>query len=457
MAEAFVKKNMAAHASSVQAATTTSTSAATSHHQRPLYKNNSSIIGRHQPLVPIRVDCTSSKQNLRIIETILMDPQVWPVPLVFERYDPNNNDDDDKADATSTANNISSSNNNHKSFQMRATPESIEANVRFLSHNVLTDAEVQGMGRTTRHFTGRAELWSISLQERVMDQIRPQVEGIAQDAAATLYSSTTRNSYAQSQAASSSKRKRTSDATAAVSSSTSTAEEPAEKKSKTTNDAVEQGPTSAESNQTQQQQMATSTATTKTPSLLPPPPCYDPTPAEQVRFQRLGHAVKQATAASALIPIRVRMSVHGIRIHDDFYWDPHLHLQTNTNDSSTSRNSVATNALEMARITGKDLNLPDEAIQAMAVDIVEQVHGLGMVSDNAVYKQELMEIMSVQTQKMATLSPPACTAATTTSRSSTEPHKANVTAAWLLDSRKHATDAAHLVSQHRPVVAAKTK
>jgi hypothetical protein len=119
------------------------------------------------------------------------------------------------------------------------------------------------------------------------------------------------------------------------------------------------------------------------------------------------------------------------------------------------------NALEFARITGKDLNLPDEAIQAIAVDIVEQIHGLRMCPDNNnnsanttnnnnIYKQELFEIIAAEKKQMSTLTDMNSGSGNSTSHH----HKHQITAAWLLDSRKHAMDAAHLVSQHRPVVAA---
>jgi hypothetical protein len=377
----------------------------------------------HQPLVPIRIDVSSQNSSsgnsnkqttnsgIRIIDTLLLDPQVWPIPLVFERlYD----DDDDDGDEEMRA----------------ATEDSIEANVRFWAHHVLTDAEVQGMGRTTRHFTGRADLWSASLQEAIMDQIRPQIQVIANENAAKSFWN------AQSQRK---KKKRQ-----ATETSTSAA---AAKKVKATSEE-----TKKPDQQQQQQSSANAPAPATTPPSPPPrPSCYVPTPLEQARLQYLTRAIQESSSSSSsssscLIPIRIRMSVHGIRIHDDFLWDPNLHLTTTA--TATATTITAMNALEFARITGKDLNLPDEAIQAMAVDIVEQIHGLTMCRDddnnksnnnnnnnNFLYKQELSEIIVAEKKRS----------------NSNEPHsRHNVTAAWLLDSRKHAMDAAHLVSQHRP-------
>jgi len=94
-------------------------------------------------IVPIRVDVISEDKTLRIVDTLLFDPTCWPVTL----------------------------------FQ--PIHVSMEENITQMAHTILSDAEVQGMGRTVRHFTGRLELWTPKLQKAVEDQLRPQLWKIA--------------------------------------------------------------------------------------------------------------------------------------------------------------------------------------------------------------------------------------------------------------------------------------
>jgi hypothetical protein len=94
-------------------------------------------------LIPIRVDVVSDDKSIRIVETLLFDPTCWPVPLSAPLH------------------------------------ESLEKNVRQLAHTLLSDLEVQGMGRTVRHFTGRVDLYSSSLQTKIEGQLRPQLWDLA--------------------------------------------------------------------------------------------------------------------------------------------------------------------------------------------------------------------------------------------------------------------------------------
>jgi hypothetical protein len=93
--------------------------------------------------VPVRIDVTSEDKNIRIVDTLLVDPTCWPIPL----YAP--------------------------------LRQSVEANVREYAHTILSDMEVHGMGRTVRHFTGRVDLYSPVLQTKIEDQLRPQLWAIA--------------------------------------------------------------------------------------------------------------------------------------------------------------------------------------------------------------------------------------------------------------------------------------
>lgn len=94
-------------------------------------------------LIPIRIDVVSDDKSTRIVETLLFDPSCWPIPLFAPLH------------------------------------QSLEQNVRQLAHTLLSDLEVQGMGRTVRHFTGRVDLYSSSLQAKIEDQLRPQLWNLA--------------------------------------------------------------------------------------------------------------------------------------------------------------------------------------------------------------------------------------------------------------------------------------
>jgi hypothetical protein len=96
-------------------------------------------------LVPVRVDVVSDDRSLRIVDTLLLDPTCWPVPL----YHP--------------------------------LEDAIQENAAQLAYSILSDAEVQSMGRTVRHFTNRQDLWTPRLQELTEQQLRPQLLRIATD------------------------------------------------------------------------------------------------------------------------------------------------------------------------------------------------------------------------------------------------------------------------------------
>lgn len=95
-------------------------------------------------LVALRIDATSHDSNVRIIDTILLDPNCFPIPLLPPLH------------------------------------ESVEQNAKEMANTIISDAEVIGMGRTVRHFTNRVDLWSPSLQEIVEEQLRKQMWNIVQ-------------------------------------------------------------------------------------------------------------------------------------------------------------------------------------------------------------------------------------------------------------------------------------
>jgi SNF5 / SMARCB1 / INI1 len=97
-------------------------------------------------LVPLRIDVASSTTGVRIVDTILFDATCWPIPILLS-----------------------------------SLRDAVEKNVQELAHNIVADAEVSGMGRTIRHFTGRADLYTKALHDQVADQLRPQLYEVLED------------------------------------------------------------------------------------------------------------------------------------------------------------------------------------------------------------------------------------------------------------------------------------
>jgi hypothetical protein len=113
--------------------------------------SNTSTISTIKPtLIPIRIDVLTDDRLLRVVDTVLIDPTCWPIPLGAPLH------------------------------------ETVERNVTYLAHTILSDAEVQGMSRTVRHFTGRVDIWTPQLQEKVEDQLRPQIWKIINGRAKTI-------------------------------------------------------------------------------------------------------------------------------------------------------------------------------------------------------------------------------------------------------------------------------
>lgn len=91
--------------------------------------------------IPIRVDVTSEDDSkLRIVDTLLLDRNVLPLPLESNRLE-----------------------------------ESLAENALYMAKSILGDAEVTGMGRTVRHFTGRMDLWSWDMVEKIQKCILDQL------------------------------------------------------------------------------------------------------------------------------------------------------------------------------------------------------------------------------------------------------------------------------------------
>lgn len=310
-------------------------------------------------LVPIRIDVFTSDKSLRVVDTLLFDPTVWPIP--FPQHV-----------VSSNSNNNNSRINTYDAARMAW----IESNVQLLANELLADQECLGMGRTARHFTGRVDLWSDTMQSLIADQIRPQLVQVALGTATTarqrpLVAIKRKTSAADTQ----------SDVTVTKKAKIDSMEvDTPEKESTKSNEEGQQPPKETETTET------TATAPAK-------------------EKEKADKPTQKLPAKSNLIPIRIRLLVHGVRIHDDFDWDPCLGMSP----------------LELAEAMGRDLNLSDEAVVALTIDMAEQIHGLVVLPDEP--GTEVDE--------------------------GGPPDRRNVTAAWPLEQRVHITNVAHLVAQHR--------
>lgn len=319
--------------------------------------------GDYQPLVPLRVDvslagtnkASPSTPSIRIVETILLDPWIWPL----------------------------------KPKKINDQTEWIEDNARYLAHNLLTDLEVQGMGRTVRHFTNRSEIWSIELQKKIMDQLRPQLQIVAD--------------MRQNQ------RKRRRDETLFLQ-----LEEDSTKPSRTSKVKLEdkEQDDSKVKKESEVETKPESTVTTEGVA------SSSTTPADGKAIKEESSSVSKDTgekksgeaSLSHLILIQIRLSVHGIRVHDDCWWDPSM--------------SCKVSPLDYAQSLGRDLNLSAEAIQSVAIDIAEQLYGSPrngqLPSDLAIVDEGSVAQPNTRTA-----------------------------AVWAMDQRTHISHVAHLVAQHR--------
>lgn len=102
--------------------------------------------------------------NLRIVDTLLLDPLVFPIAINYN-----------------TVNSID---------------ETINANAELLANTILADSEVIGMvSRTARHFTGRLDLWSWPFMKQIQEQIRVQLIAIVKGQYVNDQSITSLRSY----------------------------------------------------------------------------------------------------------------------------------------------------------------------------------------------------------------------------------------------------------------------
>lgn len=238
-------------------------------------------------LVPLRVNVVSDDKTVTLVETLLLDRYCWPIMPLLDPIE-----------------------------------DSIQRNADALAYMLLSDMEVQGMGRTTRHFTGRVDLWSASLQAKIKDQLIPQLRHVAKTTKLKVV-----------------KRK-------AQLPSHEYEEETGNKDSK--KQKVENGAEDApEGNENGKDENNTPEKKEDSIESTPPP-----------TIRKKKH--------SELVPVRLRLCVNGVCIHDDFIWDL----------------SIPQCPIEFAQSLGDDLNLSDEAVVAIVTSIVEQLDGSAVEDTN---------------------------------------------------------------------------
>jgi SNF5 / SMARCB1 / INI1 len=174
-------------------------------------------------------------------------------------------------------------------------------------------------------------------------------------------------------------------------------------------------------------------------------------------------AVANATSGN-LVPIVIRFEWQGLCLCDEFDWDPSL---------STF------NALGMAQTLAADLNLPEDVVNALAIDIAEQVCAATATMNRSITNGTTLAASSGNihhpTAVTATATAvrgsmerdddfvrAAVTAATTTVQGTADPaasgthtavvanNSSRTTAAWMVTPSSQATHVLHLASHYYP-------
>ncbi|EEC45543.1 predicted protein [Phaeodactylum tricornutum CCAP 1055/1] len=217
-------------------------------------------------LVPIRVDAFYEDDkkmiHIRLVDTLLLDPQLLPLPH-----------------------------------------SSLEENTQHLAYTMLSDAEVLGMGRTVRHFTGRLDLWSHPLQQLIADQIRPQLQQALSGKRVLLDTIRERNTKKVK----------------LEGNSTSSGKDPGSGLPNSNSQVAP--PESAKEALKSSEGENTQTVTAATEKVDFASKTKDEGTEQVHSFSRLE---QEKSSSSSLIPIRLRLSVHGVRIHDDFLLGPSI-------------------------------------------------------------------------------------------------------------------------------------
>ena len=155
---------------------------------------------------------------------------------------------------------------------------------------------------------------------------------------------------------------------------------------------------------------------------------------------------KRKRSSAHIVQIKLRMSVNGIRIHDDFQYDCSMaHIYS---------------PMDMAKDLARDLNLNQEAMQAITLEILEQLAmftgepkprekqvPFGWGEDAQILFRTVEERHKAWKDGQAPKSPAVALMLPSSGR---EISPLNTSAAWELDNKAHVTNIAYLVSQQKP-------
>jgi len=122
-------------------------------------------------LYPIRVDVSTSDNALRIIDTILIDPNCLPVPPPVGSILNNNNNNNTNINNSSPPDTIDQSSSSYFNLEQ----ETIRLNAAHLARSLIADMEVEGMTQKSAKI-GRLRLFqNESLLQQVQDTIEKQL------------------------------------------------------------------------------------------------------------------------------------------------------------------------------------------------------------------------------------------------------------------------------------------
>jgi hypothetical protein len=274
-----------------------------------------------------------------------------------------------------------------------------------VAYRLLADAEVMGMGRSGRHYTNRVELYRPDLHHEITRQIRAQTEFAKQQHRHQVES-------AEAQLSALLMRKKRKARAVAIERLTpakkSNTEETDQAVAKT-GDGTGQADAAGTTQQEERPKDSLASESQRSTS-----PGEGKQTIKEIVVPKLA---SKEVVASACKHVRLRLAAYGLRIHDDFFVD------VRHEDDADGMGPI-----RIAQQLGRELKLPVELVQAIAIEIHEQLHG------RPVHDDALMLAGGDDGQP-----PPEVLR-----------DKDNVTAAWVLDQRVHITNVAHLVSHHRP-------
>ena len=329
-------------------------------------------------LYPIRIDVTSNDRQLRLVDTLLWDPS-----CEF----PSSEDD---------------------------------AVLDQLALEMVRDAVVIGVGRSARYFTNRLEIAeTVELQQKISQQMAEQFRAMHEMVAASVtaplqpqslehatksvaaIASGEDGSHVQTNPTTRQREDETITTGAGVGEDV---EERHQQDASPMQDVVATSPSgrdtmalTQEENPPKRPRIEAKAGTTITENK-----------SDKKGKQSLSDAMK--TSQNNLVSIRLRLLIHGVRIHDDFDYDP-----------------AVLSPLQLAQSIATDLNLTPEMIVSIAIEIAEQVaasnHPIVLSDGSRVVEQD----------------------------EGGPQDRRNLTAAWMLPNRVHVTNVAHLVAQHRPL------